>query len=78
MKKYYLQLSHPEVKLKNQRNVEHLFVHRSAVKINLNYSIQVISRLVQGQRVEVLFSPHLIHKIRADFERYEIDVLDQD
>ncbi|MDC0230625.1 hypothetical protein OAK19_01535 [Aureispira] len=74
LKIYLLKLKEEDTKLKNQRKVEHLLVKYSGVRISLIESINVISNVVAGREMEVLFNTTKIQGIQKDFLKHSVVV----
>ena len=74
LKIYLLKLKEKDTVLKNKRNVEHLFVKYSGVRISLRESIDVISSVVSGREIEVLFNTNNIQEIQNQFMKHNVIV----
>ena len=74
LKIYLLKLKEEDTILKNKRNVEHLYVKYSGVRISLRESIDVISSVVAGREMEVLFNTNRIQEIEKAFLKHFVVV----
>ncbi|MCH2022517.1 MAG: hypothetical protein MK207_08580 [Saprospiraceae bacterium] len=74
LKIYLLKLKEKDTVLKNKRNVEHLYVKYSGVRISLRESIDLISSVVLGREMEVLFNTNKIQEIENAFLKHNVIV----